>query len=55
MIFDTLNFPELANDAWELIIKLPTNPLIHQQVLNLQVSWEALFDASSIHKLLYTL
>ena len=43
----------MANEVWSLIIKLPTNPKIKQEVHTLQNIKQLL--SSSKHKMLYTL
>jgi len=57
LIFSALNEEDLANDAWDLIIKLPTNPQIFEKIKNLEgyENWESLLDSTSNHKLLYAL
>lgn len=57
LIFSALNEDELANDAWDLIVKLPTNPMIFQRIQNLEFdnNWETLLDSTSNHRLLYAL
>jgi hypothetical protein len=36
-------------------MRLPTNPRIKQQIMELGEGWSSLIDASSTHKLLYSL
>mmetsp|Transcript_8203 Transcript_8203/g.16159 ORF Transcript_8203/g.16159 Transcript_8203/m.16159 type:complete len:2815 (-) Transcript_8203:1874-10318(-) len=53
-LFESLNWPEVADLAWELLIKLPTNPVLYKQTLSLDQLQE-LFGTPSPYKLLYVL
>ena len=58
LLFAALNDPLVANEAWELLSRLPTNPHIQHQLVTLECSeegWKQLLDANSVHKLLYSL
>jgi ubiquitin carboxyl-terminal hydrolase 34 len=55
LLFEILNIPELANEAWNLVVKLPTNSEIYNKLLRLEDDWESLFDPTSKHRLLYSL
>jgi len=56
LLFEALNNSELADQAWSLIIKLPTNPQIMQEVKELdQENWNRVINPESNHRLLYTL
>jgi len=61
-LFGLLDGPdELANEAWELIQKLATNPAMQSSILNLNIqkgedgkyNWDSLVDTKSTFKLLY--
>ena len=58
LLFSALADPQVANEAWELLIRLPTNPQIQSQLAVLdgeEVAWDVLLDSTSVHKLLYSL
>lgn len=58
LLFSALADPLVANEAWELLIRLPTNPHIWSQLAVLdgtEVPWDQLLDSTSVHKLLYSL
>lgn len=45
---------ECHNNLWDLIMKLPQNKLLYNQILNMKENWEDIFKGS-YHKLLYIL
>lgn len=58
LLFSALADPQVANEVWELLIRLPTNPRIQSQLAALEgeeVAWDLLLDPTSVHKLLYSL
>jgi hypothetical protein len=55
---------EVAEEAWELLQMLATNPTLYREVLKLDtaraadsqsIDWTRFFDKSSSYRLLYTL
>lgn len=54
MLFEALNWPEVADLVWELLIKLPINQVLYRQTLELDQLHE-LFSTASPYKLLYVL
>ena len=36
LLFEALNIQDLADCAWGLLIKLPTNPRVYQKILNIE-------------------
>ena len=57
LLFSALNTEELANYAWDLIVKLPTNPHVYNQIMTIDESfnWSEFLDITSYYKLLYNL
>lgn len=57
LLFSILDEKTLANDAWELLTKLPTNPHILQQVSEAEVhtDWTQIFIRNHWHSLAYIL
>ena len=57
LLFSILEEKVLANDAWELVTRLPTSPYILQQVSEAgrATDWKGIFSQSSWHSLAYIL
>jgi hypothetical protein len=56
VLFTALVSKDVANEAWELIIKLPTDTTLYNKILSLtDLDWSTLFKPDQIHEFLYTL
>lgn len=57
LFFSILKEKNLANEAWELLCKLPTSPKIFQEIseANETTDWERVFGVDSRHGLVYIL
>ena len=57
LIFEQLNNPEVEQQAWDLVCKLPTNPDVLELVSNIEAStdWNLVLNSEFSYKLLYVL
>lgn len=57
LLFESLNCKELADNAWGLLVKLPTNPRVYNRIREIQegLDWNEVLELSSYYRLLYTL
>ena len=57
LLFAALNIDELANDAWDLLIKLPTNPRVKSLIQSIpdDFKWKTFLDSNRSYELLYNL
>lgn len=57
LLFSALNVEELASGAWDLLIKLPTNPKVKKSIQTIpdQFDWDSFLDSNCFYKLLYNL
>jgi hypothetical protein len=55
-LFQALQDKNVANDAWSLIIKLPTDQKHYNKLLDLSdPNWPVLINSDTVHNFLYTL
>jgi ubiquitin carboxyl-terminal hydrolase 34 len=57
LLFSALNVEELANPAWDLLIKLPTDPKVKEMIQTIpnDFDWNSFLDSNCFYKLLYNL
>jgi hypothetical protein len=57
LLFELLNHDNVDRDrVWEILMELPTNPIIEQTLRTLQSpNWDELINARSLYKMLYCL
>ena len=57
LLFEALDSPVLADNAWEILARLPTNPRSLRKILEAEdgINWNLVLEADSYYKLLYNL
>lgn len=57
LIFENLNESEVASQAWDLVCKLPTSPVVLKLVTDISHNnnWEEIFSGDFSYKLLYVI
>ena len=57
LLFEALNSQVLADNAWGLLVKLPTNPRAFKNILEIEegIDWSRVLETGSYYKLLYNL
>lgn len=56
LLFDALSDPRVVDEAWELLIRLPTNESMLSRLRTMDgEGWVEALDAKEVHKLLYSL
>lgn len=56
LLFSALSDSRVVNEAWELLIRLPTNEAVKEKLRSMEEeTWTEVLDAGEVHRLLYTL
>lgn len=55
LLFEALSDPRVVDEAWDLLIRLPTNQTLLSRLRTMEGEWTEVLDAEEVHKLLYAL